>query len=385
MGKVKEFFKKRKMAILQLLGSLGMLLIAAMIGIMAGLNKTNNIDKYVDEAVEYFDGSNWTAMYQYAEVIGNDFINDVFFSQMAETTYGNIKQGTVTVDEVEEEEGSAYAIITYKTDDGKSHSCKLYLEQKEEKNYIFFHQWKLNLDKSIIKNSTITAPTGFDVYMDGVELTRDNAKIEHDEASGITVFTIPRLFKGEHVIYFQKEGIEVVEAAVNWNDDKSSYQLDTETLKLVQSQADNLGVISQNIVTGMYTAIFNESGIQGVSGYFKQDEATLAMLTAVYDNMLAAIKPDDGSTLNSIDITSFNIDNIDYTYPNYVDVTMTFACSFAARGPRSSKGGVREKYEGTSSSQIGIRFVKEGDSWSCEKLDMTCIDYSKPEEEETEQ
>ena len=51
MGKVKKFFAKRKTGILQLLGSLGMLMVAAAIGIFLGLNKTNNIDKYVNESV----------------------------------------------------------------------------------------------------------------------------------------------------------------------------------------------------------------------------------------------------------------------------------------------------------------------------------------------
>lgn len=383
MSKVTEFFKKRKKSILQLLGSLCMLMVAAAIGILAGLNETNNVDKYVNEAVEYIDDANWVALYQYAEIIDNDFINEVFFEELAEDVYGSPQNGTITVDEIEEDEDTACATITYKTADGKTSSCKLYFEQKDEKNYLFFPKWKLDIDKSIIRNSTITVPTGFAVYLDGVELSRDNAYVEKNENSGLTVYTIPRLFKGDHTIYFKKEGIEVVEAAVIWNDNKSAYQLDTEELQLAQSQADIVGDISLDIVAGMYSAIFNESGIAEVSEYFKQDEATIAMLTAVYDNMLAAINPDDGSTLNSIDITEFNVENIDYTYPDYVDMTLSFECSFEARGARNDKGGVREKYEGTSTSQIEVRFVKDGDNWSCENLNMTCIDYSKPEEEET--
>ena len=380
MSKVKNFFKKRKAAILQLLGSLGMLMIAAVIGIIAGLYKTNNIDKYINEAVEYFDESNWSALYQYAEAIDNDFINEYFFEQMAENVYGSIKEGEASVGEIKKDGDKAYAVVTYKTEAGEASEVKLYFDQKDEKNYLFFNKWKLNIENDIIWESSITAPAGFEVYLDGVQLTSDNAVIERDEAAGIDVYTVPRLFKGEHTIYLQKDGIEVVEADVTWNEDKSSYESDIAKLQLGQAQTDSIEQAGKDIVKGMYAAIFSESGITDVSQYFKQDEATLAMLTAIYDNMLAAINPEDGSTLNSIDITGFTTDKFDYIYPDKVDLTMTFQCEFAARGKRSDKGGVRERYEGTTSSQIVMHFVKNGEDWICENLDMTCIDYSKQEE-----
>lgn len=381
MDKVISFFKKRKSSILHLLGSFALLAISAFIGIIIGLNKANAVDKYVNEAVEYFKDNNWTAFYNYAEVIDNDFVNEVFFADMAEKMYGEISEEEVVIEEITEDDGDAKVSITYTTMDGKTHKSTLDFAMKDEKTYIFFPKWKLNISDLIIRDSKLMVPIGFTVYVDGIELTNDNSRIDRDDTTGIDTYVIPRLFRGDHVIYAQKEGIDVVEAQVSWAESNSSYILDAEGLKLGQAQIDEINGSAQDIVVAMYSAIFNESGVNDISPYFKQDDATLAMLTGVYDNMLAAIKPEDGSTLDSMEFTSFKCDTFEYSYPNEADVTVSFECSFAAKGPRSNKGGVRESYEGTSGSSITLHFVKEGNKWYCDELGMACIDYSKKEEE----
>lgn len=380
MEKVKNFFIKRKSSILHLLGSLGLLTISALIGIILGLNKANAVDKYVEEAIDYFQENNWTAFYNYAEVIDNDFINEVFFNDLAEKLYGEISGKDIVIDDILTEDNEAKVHISYKTTDGKSHELVLYFTKKDEKTYIFFPKWKLNIDKLIVRDSKFTVPTGFKVYVDGIELTNDNARITQNVETGMDTYVVPRLFEGEHVIYAQKEGVDVVEAQVSWTDNNSEYLLNTSELQVEQAQIDEVNSYAQNIVVGMYSAAFSESGITDISTYLKQDESTLAMVNAIYDGMLVAIRPDDGSTLNSMDFISFNYDMCEYTYPNQMDVKVSFECTFEARGKRNSKGGVREKYSGTSGSSITLRFIKEGDKWYCDKLDMTCIDYSKKEE-----
>ena len=380
MNKVKAFFIKKKSAILHLLGSLVMLAIAAVIGIMLGLNKTNNINKYIDEAVEYFGEANWVALFQYAEVIDNDFINENSFSQTAETVFGDVSAENVVIEDIDENENDASVKVSYTTSDGESLSCELQFDKKDKKNYMFFPQWKLDIEHMIAKECSLTVENGFTVYLDGIELTVDNAKISRDDEAGTYTYVIPRIFKGEHVIYLQKEGFEVIEANVTWDENESSYVMNIADLVLVKSQQDAINASSKDIVVGMYSAIFNESGTNDIQQYFSQDEAVLTALEGVYDSMLEAINPDDGSTLNSIDITAFNYDSLVYEYPDKVNVTVSFECEFAARGARDKKGGVREKYSGTSSSEIKLEFVKSGDSWLCKTLEMTCIDYSKQEE-----
>ena len=98
--------------------------------------------------------------------------------------------------------------------------------------------------------------------------------------------------------------------------------------------------------------------------------------------MLAALQPDDGSTLNSMSITGFEKFNLEYVHPDKAITTIDFTCTFKARGPRNAANGAREKYEGEARSTVGFEFIYDGNKWVCSSLNMECIDYSKKEAEE---
>ncbi len=380
MDKIKIFIKKKKKSILRILGTFLMLAIAAAIGIMLGLKKTNDINKYINEAVEYFSESNWVALYNYSEVSDSTFINEITFGQTADALYGEISESHMPIiEEIDEYNKNATARLSYTTSDGENKNCQLEFDKKDITNYIFFPQWKLNIDEMIATDCKLVIKDGFKVYLDGIELTNENSDIISDKESGAHTYTISKIFKGEHVIYLKGEDVEVIEANVTWAEDSMVYEMNASDIELVQSQKDVLNDASKNIVVGMYSAIFEESGIDDLKKYFAQSESVVLSLQGVYDNMLKAVNQEDGSTLNSIDVTAFNYDAITYTYPNKAEVKVSFECTFKARGPRPKKGGIREKYEGTSESEITLQFVKNGEEWICESVDMECIDYSKKE------
>ena len=93
--KILEFFKKRKASLKQLGGSLGLLLLAGCVGIGLGLVKTNGTKKYVEEAYDYYKENNWKALYNYAEMKDDAFINEYFFEQMASVKYGYVDKTTM--------------------------------------------------------------------------------------------------------------------------------------------------------------------------------------------------------------------------------------------------------------------------------------------------
>lgn len=377
MSKVKRFFKNLKGNLLQMFGSLCLLVLAAAIGIYIGLDKTNSIDKYVNQAFEYFASGNWNALFSYAEVVDNDFINEYFFEEFVASQYGEYSSEDVKLEKVDVAGDKATAtIISTKT--GESKEWTLAFAKKYETSYAFFPQWRVDISDTIIYDSTITAPVGFDVYVDGVQLSSENAHITETEDN--LIYEIPRLFKGDHNIFLENENYQLVETYVTWTGDGLSYILDTSTLQIKEQDQDTIKADAKDIVLGMYSAIFAESGVGGLSKYFLADDETKAMYQAVYDNMLAAIKPADGSTLNSMEITTYKENSMTYTYGEGVDITVSFECTFNARGPRNKVGGIREKYSGTSESQINMHFIKSGDTWYCDALDMTCIDYSKKED-----
>ena len=357
-------------------GSLCLLALAAAIGIYIGLDKTNSINKYVNQAFEYFAERNWDAYFSFSEVVDNDFINTHFFEEFIVKQYGEYKSDEVKLGKLDVHGDEAVVeVISTKTGEAKSWSLKF--AKKYETSYAFFPQWRVDISDTIIHSSSVTVPVGFDVYVDGVQLSQENTHISEEE--NIITYEIPRMFEGEHFIFLENENFQLVETYVSWMENNMSYELDTSLLKIKEADNDAIKADAKSIVIGMYSAIFAESGTNTLSQYFMGDEATRAMYQNIYNSMLAAIKPEDGSTLNSMEITSYNVDELTYTYGEGVDVTISFDCKFSARGKRNNVGGIRDKYEGTSSSQVKLHFDKEGDKWYCDMLDMECIDYSKKE------
>lgn len=382
---IKKYIRKRKAGIIQVLISLLLLAIAAGIGIYIGLEETNGVDKYVNDAYEYYADNNWNALYTYAELKDDDFVNEFFFGEMAKSTYGNIDDSKLVLGEVTEKDGHVWAEMIYTKADGSKDIWKIKLLQKPEKNYIFFNKWKLDLSSVIVKECKVEAPAGFTLYIDGVELTEDNTKKIVNEESNMVTYMIPQMFKGKHIIYFDAEKVEPLEVNVEWNENGSKYVLEQDKLMLDNSETDKMNSNAQIITQLMYKAVFDKSGIDEVMPYFVADETVRAKVAAVYDAMLLSIEPDDGSTLNSMEILEFATQDIKYTYPVQSGLKLSFNCTFKARGPRPQGGGAREKYEGSTSSSISFSFVSDGENWLCNDFDMQCIDYSKKEEPEVAQ
>ena len=380
--KIKEFFVKRKSSIIHLMGSLGLLLIAGGVGVGIGLYKTNGVDKYIMEAHDYYKDNNWVALYNYAELKDDDFINEFFFEELAKKKYGYVNEDTLKLGEVKKNDNGATVEMYYADSLGDKISCDFVMDKLPEKNYVFFNEWKLNIDNLIINQCTIEAPSDVKIYLDGVELNNNNSRIGHKGAVGNVEYMIPRLFKGEHTIFIERDMIEPQEIVVNWNEDKSVFTVDTSQFVLVEGATSGIENYSENIVKLMYKNVFEETELEGLDAYIDNKDNVKEEFKGIYDKILSAIQPEDGSTLNSLSITGFENFALSYTYPDKVAVSVDYNCTFKARGPRNAANGAREKYEGETKSNVTMEYIFNGENWVCNKLNMDCIDYSKKEEVE---
>ena len=383
--KILDFIKNKKDSIKHLMGSLALLMVAGCVGIGIGLYETNGTKKYVMEAVDYMKDNNWVALYNYAEMEDDDFINEYFFEVMADSKYGEIDGNAFKLKEINKGENDAKVKAHYTNSLGEKIDCDFVLEKKPTKQYVFFNQWKLDINNYILRTCSVVAPEGFAVYVDGVELTKENSEIIYNEALKMNEYIVPRIFEGVHVIYIKKEMIEVQEDSVLWDQDNSQYVVDVTSFKLSESVRDSIKNSSEMIVQLMYKNVFEETQLTGLENYCLSDANSQAIFMGVYDKLLAAIQPEDGSTLNSINITGFENFNVEYVDPDKAKATIDFACTFAARGPRNAANGARDKYEGEARSTIGLEFMFDGSKWVCNSLTMDCIDYSKKEEVKTEE
>ena len=382
--KILAFFKKRKSGIIRLLGSLLLLMIAGCIGIALGLYKTNGTKKYVMEAYDYYKDNNWVALYKYAELTNDDFINDHFFEEVAQKKYGKVNKDTLSLGEIKKEGDKAYVSLNYKDASGNKVNCDFIMLMKPNKKYYFFNEWKMDISSFIAQKCKVTVPSGFEVYVDGVELSAENSTVVTNNQTGMIEYEIPRIFKGEHTIFAKKDMLQACEAEVTWDKDNCEYAIDTSTLKLVEGVETYVKSCSEAIIPLIYKNVFEETQLTGLEAYMLNSEETKAVFMATYDKILAAIQPEDGSTLNSLDITGFDNYKIEYSHPNKALVSIDFSCTFKARGPRDAASGARDKYEGEAKSTITMEYIYDGSQWMCSTLNMDCIDYSKKEVEETE-
>ena len=383
--KILNFLKKKKSTIIQLVSSLALLALAGCVGIGLGLYKTNGTKKYIMEAYDYYKENNWKALYNYAELTDDDFVNEYFFEELAKKKYGNVNKDTLKMGETKKEENKALVTLYYKDSSGNKVNCDFTMIKKPTKRYKFFNEWKLDISNLIIKECKVVVPSGFDVYVDGVCLTKDNTKMNSNSQTGMVEYVIPQMFMGDHEIFAKKDMLQACETIVTWNKDKGEYIVDTSTLKLVEGVETYINSASESIVQLMYKNIFEETQLTGLEEYMLNSEETKAVFTSTYEKLLAAIQPEDGSTLNSLNITGFENYKIEYSHPNKALVSIDFTCTFKARGPRDAASGARDKYEGEARSTITMEYTYDGNDWMCSTLNMDCIDYSKKEEvEETE-
>ena len=380
--KIKNFFKKRKASLKQLAGSLMLLLMAGSVGVGLGLYETNGTKKYAMEAYDYYKDNNWVALYNYAELKDDDFVNEYFFEQLANNKYGMVDENTLELGSIDKKDDKAIVGSYYKDSQGNKIDCQFVMVKKPTKKYIFFDEWKLDISDLIVSKCKIVAPEGLAIYVDGVELTSNNSIIGYNGTHEMLEYVIPKIFKGEHTIFAKQDMLEVTEAVVTWNENGGEYVIDDSTFDIVEGVKTHIKSSSEMIIQLMYKNVFEETGVAGLDTYMLNSDDTKAVFTATYDKILAAIQPEDGSTLNSLSITGFDNHKIEYSHPYKALVSVDFACTFKARGPRNAANGARDKYEGEATSTITMEYVYDGSQWVCSTLSMDCIDYSKKEEVE---
>ena len=377
--KIKNFFKKRKASLKQVAGSLMLLLIAGSIGVGFGLYDTNGTKKYVMEAYDYYKDNNWVALYNYAELTDDDFINEYFFEEMANVKFGIVDAKTLKLGNIDKKDDKAVVGTYYKNDQGEKVDCQFVMVKKPTKKYVFFNEWKLDISDLIAEKCKISAPEGMAIYVDGVELTEENSEIVNNQENQMVEYVIPRIFKGQHTIFAKQDMLEVTEAVVTWNENNGEYVVDSSTFELIEAVETHIKSSSEMIIQLMYKNTFEETGLTGLDNYILNSEDTKSVFNTTYEKLLSAIMLEDGSTLNSLNILGFGNHKIEYKHPYKASVTVDFTCSFIARAPRDAANAGGEKYEGETTSTITLEYVYGGSQWVCSALNMDCIDYSKKE------
>jgi hypothetical protein len=77
--------------------------------------------------------------------------------------------------EIEKKDDKVIVDSYYENAQGEKVDCDFNMLKKPTKRYLFFNEWKLDIEHLVIENCKIVVPEGLVVYVDGVELTNDNS------------------------------------------------------------------------------------------------------------------------------------------------------------------------------------------------------------------
>ncbi len=391
LGKTGNFFEKKKGTILNLLGSLGLLILAGGVGVFIALYQTYSPEKYMDDYYECFMNESYAALYKNSNVKESSFVNLGAFNQMMVNNYGYEEEDKYSISDVTRLGQFAQATVSFEDSETKEDIRWDLKLEKADSRYVFFNEWQVDMDKFIIDNVKLTAHKEVDIIIDDKNLTQEEIAgvIKNtDEETGIVTYIIDRMFAGDHTIMFVGTHTQPESAVVTFDEDDKFYAFRQGDLKTEEQESIAASVTA--IVAEAYNSAFAQTGIETLLPLFAESADREHNLTVLYEGMLGRINQENGATLTSIDITNYSMAFGKYDYSNKITMKFFYDATYTAKKARVMADGVvidgvRQDYEGDGEGQAEVSFEYRDGKWQAVSINMQCIDYSKenpPAEEE---
>lgn len=384
MEKIKKFFKKKRKTILSLAGSLAMLLVAGGIGVFVALYQNFSPDKYMKEFYDCFLNESYAAMYKSAGVEESEFINLNSFTQMMVNDLGYEETDKYNISDLAKDGEMVKSTISFvDSETEETVEWDLKLEKSKDKKYLFFNEWQVNLDEFIVEDINIVAATEVEVLIDDANITSEEIEGVSktiDEETGMVTYVIDRMFAGSHTIIFMGTHTETESVIATFNQKRKYYAFREGVLKAEEQETMNSSV--KNIVVEMYNSVFSAAGAENLLTMFSTKSGVSYNVVNTYSQLARDVNKEDGSVLNSIDITDYSVTFEPYKFNSTVDVKFKYTASFTAKGERTIADGVRDRYEGVANGEAVVTYEYIDGTWQAVNIVMECIDYSQPEETE---
>lgn len=369
--KTKKNSKKRKINIKKLIKeiviSLIYLVIFGGIGVFFAFNSQyGNPDKTVSQVYENYAESNWMVLFDLSNTKESTLVNQAVFANVMSNKYLFVEADSIKQTNVETKDD----VTTIKTEynkDGEKHEDALKLVETQEKKYMFFPTWELDLSDMIIENVSVKVPHGFEVTLDGIDIS--NLKHSYIPQEDMTVYYVDRIFAGTHALICKQAGMQDVSEYIELNEDGAAYNVPPEIV-LMEEEIKNG---APEIVFGLYKDGFEASGCDNLMDYFNEEGKK--QLQSEYDELYAAINQEDGAFLKIIENVEYEVTLENGVVDESVDAVVNFKCTFWAKTPRTNTTGIRKDYEGSAEDSVVIHYVKSGDKYIAQGMDFECIDY----------
>ena len=417
-GKIKKWKKNRIFAIVwQLVTSLLLLALAGGTGILVAVGQMRGGPKvFAEEYFEYYINNNWYNMYQKTEIKESKFINLSAFSQfMSQNAIdGNVTDYDIIVDsrsgdfatvrvkynmnkeaeaippadEQTQEEGTAEESAAEEStaqDSAAEENTEpatlkvsdtytMTLKKQPENIMVIFTTWKGWADNYIIKNCTIEVPSYAKVTFDGVDISDCAEGI--NEETGNTIYTLDRIFMGNHIIKLEGESIDTITEKVLWEKNNEKYELLQASIPIKEEHRAAMQNKAVEILQAYYASGLADGSADGIKALLLENETGYAhveeQITALYNE----INHEDGRTLISMEITSLRYELTDFVYNDSVTVNMIYDVNYTAKKGRTVINGYRKNYTGKNTAISAVYFKYIDGQWQPVDTAVTCVDYT---------
>lgn len=436
--KIKKWKKNKVVAIVwQLVSSLLLLALAGGIGIFVAVGQVKGGPKvFAEEYFEYYMNNNWYNMYRKTDITESKFINFETFSQMMSQNAidGDVTDYKVIVDSrsgdyatvrvkytmnktadateesteppaeetpaeetpaeetpVEEppaeetpaeeapaEETTAEENVTGEsTEPAKVEAEGTYtmtLKRQPENVLLVFTTWKGWMDSYIIKNCTIEVPSYAKVTFDGMDIS--DCLTGTNEETGNAVYTLDRIFIGQHVIKIEGDSIDTITEKVLWQKNNEKYEIVQDSIPIKTEYLESMEKKSLEILQAYYASGLADGSADGIKPLFRESEEAYAHVDEQIKALYNEINHEDGRTLISMEITSLRYELTDFIYNDSVTVNMIYNVNYSAKKGRTVINGYRKNYNGTNMAIAAVYFKYIDGEWQAVDSSVTCVDYT---------
>lgn len=437
--KIKKWKQNKVVGILwQLVSSILLLALAGGIGIFAAVGQMRGGPKvFADEYFGYFMNNNWYNMYQKTEITESKFINLTTFSRMMSQMaldgdvtdyeivvdsrsgdYATVRakytmnkeaetleeqETTAALTDTPEQETAAEVVVDGEAVEGvveevyveevtnpaeettQEESTEpatvevdgtytMTLKKQPERVLLVFTTWKGSVDNYIIKNCTIEAPDYVKVTFDGIDIS--DCVTGTNEETGNIVYTLDRIFMGQHTIKIEGDTIDTITENVLWEKNNEKYEFAQDMIPIKTEYRQAMQNKSLEILQACYASGLTDGNTDAIKPLLRESEEAYAHIDEQINVLYNEINHEDGRTLINMEITSLTYELTDFVYNDSVRVNMIYNVNYTAKEGRTVISGHRKTYTGSNTAIAAVDFKYIDGEWQAVDMIVNCVDYT---------
>lgn len=296
--------------------------------------------------------------------------------------YTGMTEYTIEEDTEEEDDNTLYYTVVFRDKSNSTQYAEFVtLERSDNKRFLFFDNWKMKTTGYVVKNYTISVPSGINAKVKVNDISLDDSYKGDEDGT----YVIPSCFPGTYTLSLESDFYEpyktqfTVTEGDGGDEDYCNLSVNDQDLNISSSIEKSLGTMAAETVTDLYIGAVEEKNFSDIVDADAVDSE--CDLETQYNNWINDnVKSDTCITGLEITNTQTTLGGLDYeddTVRASVAVEMTYNTTSSVRDYWSGKSEKRSNEGKTGTCTLYYEY-RDG-SWIIYAYDnfSYAIDYEK--------